>query len=72
MALAKQLEIIKKSSGSVTEGHIMDFLLEMERQKNLHAIAANNKNAVYFVDPRNMFPLQRHINMENKMENKTE
>jgi regulator of protease activity HflC (stomatin/prohibitin superfamily) len=68
MALAKQLEIIKKSSGSVTEAQIMDFLLEMERQKNLHAIAANNKNVVYFVDPRNMFPLQRHINITDKVE----
>lgn len=67
-ALAKQIEIIKDTLTDTTASHIkdkraLDFIVEMERQKNLNAIAQNNKNAVYFVDPRNMFPMQRHINV---------
>ncbi len=62
-ALARQIETIKKSTGD--SARALDFILEMERQKNLNAIATNNQSAVYFVDPRNMYPMQRHINMQH-------
>jgi regulator of protease activity HflC (stomatin/prohibitin superfamily) len=63
-ALAKQVEILKKSFPNLNDAQLFDFLLETERQKNLNAIAFNNKNAVYFVDPKNMYPMQRHITMD--------
>mgnify|MGYP000393776454 CR=1 FL=1 len=63
-ALAKQVEILKKAFPNLTDVQLSDFLLETERQKNLNAIAFNNKNAVYFVDPKNMYPMQRHITMD--------
>lgn len=71
-ALAKQISILKKSAPSVPDSKIMDFLLELQRQQNLNAIAMNNKNAVYFVDPRNMFPLQRHITLNDKAQEQTQ
>ncbi len=63
-AQAKQIQILKESFPNLTDVQMSNFLLEFERQKNLNAIATNNKNSVYFVDPRNMFPLQRHINVD--------
>jgi len=65
-ALARQIETIKKATGN--SANTLDFILEMERQKNLNAIANNNQSAVYFVDPRNMYPMQRHINVQPKHE----
>ena len=61
-ALARQIETINKATGDSTR--TIEFILEMERQKNLNAIATNNQSAVYFVDPRNMYPMQRHINVQ--------
>lgn len=65
-ALANQVNILKKAFPNLTDAQISDFLLESERQKNLNAIAHNNKNAVYFVDPKNMYPMQRHITMDKQ------
>jgi regulator of protease activity HflC (stomatin/prohibitin superfamily) len=65
-ALAKQVEILKKAFPNLNDAQLSDFLLETERQKNLNAIAHNNKNAVYFVDPKNMYPMQRHITMDKQ------
>jgi regulator of protease activity HflC (stomatin/prohibitin superfamily) len=65
-ALARQIETIRKATGN--SANTLDFILEMERQKNLNAIANNNQSAVYFVDPRNMYPMQRHINVQPKHE----
>jgi len=61
-ALARQIETINRATSNSTR--TLEFILEMERQKNLNAIASNNKSAVYFVDPRNMYPMQRHINVQ--------
>ena len=61
-ALARQIETIKATVKD--EAKVLDFILEMERQKNLNAIASNNQSAVYFVDPKNMYPMQRHINVQ--------
>ena len=66
LALAKQIEILKKAFSSLSDVQLSDFILETERQKNLNAIAFNNKNSVYFVDPKNMYPLQRHITIDNQ------
>ena len=66
-ALARQIETIKKTVNA-DDTRALDFILEMERQKNLNAIAQNNKSAVYFVDPRNMYPMQRHINVQQTNE----
>ncbi len=71
LALSKQIDIIKtslKGNTDVTDGKVLDFILELERQKNLNSIATNNKNSVYFVDPRNMFPMQRHINVTDPVQ----
>jgi len=58
--------MLKKAFPNLNDTQISDFLLETERQKNLNAIAFNNKNAVYFVDPKNMDPMQRHITMDKQ------
>jgi regulator of protease activity HflC (stomatin/prohibitin superfamily) len=68
LAQAKQIEILKKSFPNLSDAQITDFMLELERQKNLNAIARNNSNAVYFVDPKNMYPMQRHITMDKQNE----
>lgn len=70
-ALSKQINVLKNTLKTMTDQQISEFILEFERQKNLNAIAMNNRNSVYFVDPRNMFPMQRHINV-NTMTNKTD
>ena len=66
LAQAKQVEILKKCFPNLSDTQITDFMLELERQKNLNAIAKNNSNAVYFVDPKNMYPMQRHITMDKQ------
>jgi regulator of protease activity HflC (stomatin/prohibitin superfamily) len=66
-ALARQIETISNATGDSEK--TLDFILEMERQKNLNAIATNNQSAVYFVDPRNMYPMQRHINVQHTQSN---
>ena len=49
----------------LSEKELMSFILELERQKNLNAIASNPTSKVYFIDPKNMFPMQRHINIDS-------
>jgi len=64
LAQSKQIQILKASFPSLTDSQLSDFLLELERQKNLNAISTNSRNAVYFMDPKNMFPTQRHLNVD--------
>ena len=63
IALAKQFEILKKVT-DVEDKNVMEFVLEMERQKNLNAIANSGKgDKIYFINPNHMFPMQRHVNI---------
>lgn len=68
LAQAKQIQILKESFPSLSDPQLSEFLLELERQKNLKAISTNSRNAVYFLDPKNMFPMQRHLNVDSVKE----
>jgi regulator of protease activity HflC (stomatin/prohibitin superfamily) len=64
-AFANQIKVLCSSfNNKLTEKELMSFILELERQKNLNAIASNPSSKVYFIDPKNMFPTQRHINID--------
>lgn len=65
-AFANQIKIIKESfNNKLTEQELMSFILELERQKNLQSVASSSSSKVYFIDPKNMFPMQRHINIDS-------
>lgn len=65
-AFANQIKVIKESfNNKLSEKELMSFILELERQKNLNSIASNPTSKVYFIDPKNMFPMQRHINIDS-------
>ena len=64
-AFSNQIKVLSASfNNKVSEKELMDFILELERQKNLNAIA-NTSNKVYFIDPKHMFPMQRHVNIDS-------
>lgn len=53
-AWKQQIDYISKSIGSTEKA--VQFLLEMQRLKNLNAVAAGENNKIYFIPPNGMLP----------------